>query len=117
LYCGIILNPHSNLSFINIVGEDAKSISDVIPGLTGADLKTLLHLMFITCFLCSQEDQPVVSKDVRFDEKMLNISIFPIKKNKMCGAIIRDLYSPEYRRRGDNQVSEVMIRILKWFRK
>jgi hypothetical protein len=52
-----------------------------------------------------KEDQPVVSKDVRFDEKMLNISIFPIKKNKMCGAIIRDLYSPEV------QGEEVTIRV------
>jgi hypothetical protein len=36
---------------------------------------------------------------------MLNISIFPIKKNKMCGAIIRDLYSPEV------QGEEVIIRV------
>ena len=32
---------HSNQSFINIIGEDAKAISDVIPGLAGADIKTL----------------------------------------------------------------------------
>jgi iron only hydrogenase large subunit-like protein len=97
---------HSNLSFINIVGEDAKSISDVIPGLTGADLKTLLPFNVYNMFsYVLKEDQPVVSKDVRFDEKMLNISIFPIKKNKMCGAIIRDLYSPEV------QGEEVTIRV------
>jgi hypothetical protein len=52
-----------------------------------------------------KENQPVVSKDVRFDEKMLNISIFPIKKNKMCGAIIRDIYSPEV------QGEEVSLRV------
>jgi Na+-translocating ferredoxin:NAD+ oxidoreductase RNF subunit RnfB len=97
---------HSNRSFINIVGEDAKAISDVIPGLSGADLKTLLPFNVYNMFtFVLKEDEPVVSKDVSFDEKMLNISIFPIKKNKMCGAIIRDLYSPEV------QGEEVTIRV------
>ena len=97
---------HSNHSFINIVGEDATSISDVIPGLAGADIKTLLPFNVYNMFtFVLKEDEPVVSKDVRFDEKMLNISIFPIKKNKMCGAIIRDLYSPEV------QGEEVTLRV------
>jgi transcriptional regulator with PAS, ATPase and Fis domain len=97
---------HSNLSFINIVGDDAKAISDVIPGLRGADIKTLLPFNVYNMFsFVLKEDQPVVSKDVRFDEKMINISIFPIKKHKMCGAIIRDLYSPEV------QGEEVTVRV------
>jgi iron only hydrogenase large subunit-like protein len=97
---------HSNLSFINIVGEDARAISEVIPGLTGADIKTLLPFNVYNMFsFVLKEDQPVVSKDVKFDEKMLNISIFPIKKNKMCGAIIRDLFSPEV------QGEEVTLRV------
>jgi iron only hydrogenase large subunit-like protein len=87
---------HSNQSFINIIGEDAKVISDVIPGLAGADIKTLIPFNVYNMFtFVIKEDEPVVSKDVHFEDKMLNISIFPIKKNKMCGAIIRDLYSPE----------------------
>ena len=97
---------HSNLSFINIIGEDAKAISDVIPGLAGADLKTLIPFNVYNMFtFVIKEDEPVVSKDVHFEDKMLNISIFPIKKNKMCGAIIRDLYSPEV------QGEEVTIRV------
>jgi iron only hydrogenase large subunit-like protein len=97
---------HSNLSFINIAGEDAKAISDVIPGLSGADIKTLLPFNVYNMFsFVLKENQPVVSKDIRFDEKMLNISIFPIKKNKMCGAVIRDLYSPEV------QGEEVTLRV------
>lgn len=97
---------HSNKSFINIIGEDAKSISEIIPGLTGADLKTLLPFNVYNMFsYVLKEDEPVVSKDVHFEEKMLNVSIFPIKKNKMCGAIIRDLYSPEV------QGEEVITRV------
>ncbi|HPT20872.1 MAG TPA: [Fe-Fe] hydrogenase large subunit C-terminal domain-containing protein [Bacteroidales bacterium] len=97
---------HSNQSFINIIGEDARAISDVIPGLAGADIKTLIPFNVYNMFtFVLKEDEPVVSKDVHFEDKMLNISIFPIKKNKMCGAIIRDLYSPEV------QGEEVTIRV------
>jgi Na+-translocating ferredoxin:NAD+ oxidoreductase RNF subunit RnfB len=97
---------HSNQSFINIIGEDAKAISDVIPGLAGADIKTLIPFNVYNMFtFVIKEDEPVVSKDVHFEDKMLNISIFPIKKNKMCGAIIRDLYSPEVQ--GEEVISRV----------
>lgn len=101
---------HSNKSFINIIGEEAEAIADVIPGLAGADLRTLLPFNVYNMFsFVLKEDEPVVSKDIRFGEKMLNVSIFPIKKNKMCGAIIRDLYSPEVQ--GEeviNRVTEVI---------
>jgi iron only hydrogenase large subunit-like protein len=101
---------HSNLSFINILGEDAKAISEIIPGLVGADLKTLLPFSVYNMFtFVLKEDEPVVSKDIHYEDSMLNISIFPIKKNRMCGAIIRDLYSPEVQgEEVTNRVSEVI---------
>lgn len=110
---------HSNQSFINIIGEDAKVISDVIPGLAGADIKTLIPFNVYNMFsFVIKEDEPVVSKDVHFEDKMLNISIFPIKKNKMCGAIIRDLYSPEVQgEEVTNRVSEVIEKNLEMVQK
>jgi len=110
---------HSNQSFINIIGEDARAISDVIPGLAGADIKTLIPFSVYNMFtFVIKEDEPVVSKDVRFEDKMLNISIFPIKKNKMCGAIIRDLYSPEVQgEEVTNRVSEVIEKNLEMVQK
>jgi Na+-translocating ferredoxin:NAD+ oxidoreductase RNF subunit RnfB len=110
---------HSNQSFINIIGEDAKEISDVIPGLAGADLKTLIPFNVYNMFtFVLREDEPVVSKDVHFEDKMLNISIFPIKKNKMCGAVIRDLYSPEVQgEEVTNRVSEVIEKNLEMVQK
>ena len=110
---------HSNQSFINIIGEDAKAISDVIPGLAGADIKTLIPFNVYNMFtFVIKEDEPVVSKDVHFEDKMLNISIFPIKKNKMCGAIIRDLYSPEVQgEEVTNRVSEVIDKNLEMVQK
>ena len=110
---------HSNLSFINIIGEDAKAISEIIPGLVGADLKTLMPFNVYNMFtFVLKEDEPVVSKDIRFEDNMLNVSIFPIKKNKMCGAIIRDLYSPEVQgEEVTNRVSEVIEKNLEMVQK
>ncbi|MFH0843524.1 MAG: [Fe-Fe] hydrogenase large subunit C-terminal domain-containing protein [Bacteroidota bacterium] len=110
---------HSNLSFINTIGEDAKAIADVIPGLAGADIKTLIPFNIYNMFsFVLKEDEPVVSKDVHWDDRMLNISIFPIKKNKMCGAVIRDLYSPEVQAEEvTNRVSEVIEKNLEMVQK
>ncbi len=110
---------HSNRSFINILGEDARAISEIIPGLVGADLKTLMPFNVYNMFsFVLKEDEPVVSKDIHYEESMLNISIFPIKKNRMCGAIIRDLYSPEVQ--GEeviNRVSDVIEKNLEMVQK
>ena len=110
---------HSNHSFINIIGEDAKAISEVIPGLAGADLKTLIPFNVYNMFtFVLKEDQPVVSKDIHIEDRMLNISIFPIRKNKMCGAVIRDLYSPEVQgEEVTNRVSEVIEKNLEMVQK
>jgi iron only hydrogenase large subunit-like protein len=110
---------HSNISFINIIGEDALAISDVIPGLAGADIKTLIPFNVYNMFtFVIRENEPVVSRDVHFEDKMLNISIFPIKKNKMCGAIIRDLYSPEVQgEQVTSRVTEVIEKNLEMVQK
>jgi uncharacterized Fe-S cluster-containing protein len=110
---------HSNLSFINILGEDAKAIADVIPGLVGADLKTLIPFNAYNIFTyVIKEDEAVVSRDVHFEGKMLNVSIFPIRKNKTCGGIIRDLYSPEVQgEEVTSRVSEVIDKNLEMVQK
>jgi hypothetical protein len=65
-----------------------------------------------------KEDEPVLSKDVHFEDKMLNVSIFPIRKNKICGAIIRDLYSPEVQgEEVTSRVSEVIDKNLEMVQK
>jgi GTP-sensing pleiotropic transcriptional regulator CodY len=49
---------------------------------------------------------------------MLNISIFPIRQNKIAGAIIRDLYSPEVQREEViNRVSDVIDKNLEMVQK
>lgn len=86
----------SNQSFVNMLGEDAAMINEVIPGLKNADLKTLLPFGFYNLFkfvLTNGED--VIGKDVTFEDKMLNVSIYSIVKTRIAGAVIRDMYLPE----------------------
>lgn len=90
---------HSNKAFINIAGEDAVNISEVIAGLKGADLKSLLPFNVYNMFTFAlRQDESVVNRDIRFNDRMLNISVFPISKNKIAGAVIRDMFSPEVQR-------------------
>lgn len=97
---------HSNESFLNIIGEDASAIADIIPGLRGADLKTLLPFNVYNIFsFVLKENESVISRDVQLEDRMFNISIFPIRQNKIAGAVIRDLFSPEVQR------EEVIVRV------
>ena len=100
----------SNESFVAILGEEAYEINEIIPGLIGADLKTLLPVQFYKLFayvVTSNDD--VVGRDVRLNDNLLNVTIFSIKKNKIVGAVIRDMQNPEVRKEEViNRVTEVI---------
>lgn len=88
----------SNRSFIELLGDDIKEIDDIIPGLRGADLKTLVPVQFYKLFQNTLETgENIISRDVEIEESLLNVSVFSIKKNKVVGAIVRDMFSPEVR--------------------
>jgi iron only hydrogenase large subunit-like protein len=90
---------HSNERFLEIIGEDAKAIAEIIPGLRGADLKTLLPFNVYNIFsFVLRENESVISRDVQLEDRMFNVSIFPIRQNRIAGAVIRDLFSPEVQR-------------------
>lgn len=89
----------SNSAFINIMGEEASMINEVIPGLVGADLKTLLPVSFYKMFsYVLSTDESIEHKDVILGDKTLNVSIFPIRSKKFVGGILRDMYTPEVRK-------------------
>jgi Na+-translocating ferredoxin:NAD+ oxidoreductase RNF subunit RnfB len=100
----------SNQSFINILGEDAADINEIIPGLVGADLKTLLPFQFYKLFSgVISNNENLVNRDVHLGEKLLNVSVFSIKKGKIAGAVLRDMYLPEVRKEEViNRVTEVI---------
>jgi len=88
----------SNQSFIDILGEEAAAINEVIPGLSGADLKSLLPYPVYNLFTqVVSNNSDITNRDIHIEERLLNLSIFTIQKDKTIGAVFRDMYSPEVR--------------------
>jgi iron only hydrogenase large subunit-like protein len=86
----------SNTRFIEILGKEAQEINDIIPGLKGADLKTLLPYPFYNLFsYVLDKDDDVINRDVHYEDRLLNVSVFTIRKNKIVGSVVRDMYMPE----------------------
>ncbi len=105
----------SNDSFIKVLGEDAEMINEVIPGLVGADLKTLLPYNLYNLFnYVLENDENITGKDVQHDERLLNVSIYSLKPNKIVGGVFRDMYVAEVRQEEIiNRVTEVIDENLK----
>ncbi|MFW5656080.1 MAG: [Fe-Fe] hydrogenase large subunit C-terminal domain-containing protein [Bacteroidota bacterium] len=96
----------TNLSFINMMGEELKEVNEVVPGLEGADLKSLLPFNAHNLFTFVLKNNEVIeNRDMDLQDKIFNVSIFPIREHKIVGAIIRDMSSPEV------QKAEVITRV------
>ncbi|TRX64302.1 [Fe-Fe] hydrogenase large subunit C-terminal domain-containing protein [Carboxylicivirga sp. M1479] len=87
----------ANQRFIEMLGDDAREIAEVVPGLKGAELKSLVdfHKVFSTVL---QSGQDVLDRDVDYADSIFNVSVFTIKSNEVVGGIIRDLITPEVRK-------------------
>ncbi len=86
----------TNDSFIAMLGEDAREINEVVPGLAGADLKTLLPYNFYNLFTyVLAHNESITNRDIHHEGKLLNVSVFVIEKDKIVGAVIRDMSAPE----------------------
>jgi iron only hydrogenase large subunit-like protein len=96
----------ANQTFVNMLGEDANEINEVVPGLVNADIKSFLPYSFynLISFVLNTNEE-VINRDVKVDDKLLNISVFPIRRNKIAGVIIRDLLVPEVRK------EEIVLRV------
>jgi len=99
----VITNPElkvidSNQSFVDILGEDALEIHDVIPFLIGADLKTLIPSSLVSQLsYIIQHDEEKFVKDVEIDGKLTNCTLFQLIPNQLYGIIMRNLHSKEER--------------------
>ncbi|MBS2212066.1 4Fe-4S dicluster domain-containing protein [Carboxylicivirga mesophila] len=87
----------ANQRFVEMIGDDAREIAEVVPGLKGAELKSLVdfHKVFASVL---QSGQDVLERDVEFANSIINVSVFTIKRHEIVGGIIRDLITPEVRK-------------------
>lgn len=89
----------SNQKFIDLIGSEAKEINDIIPGLIGADVKTLLpHQIHNTFSYVVSKNEEVDNKDFELNNRLISITMFPIRKDKIFGAVFRNMYQSEVRK-------------------
>lgn len=85
----------SNKGFAQMFGKDIELLADAIPGLKGANLKNLVPEKIWKMFAnLIETGETQILRDMHFKNKLLNFSILSIYKNKVVGAIIRDLSAP-----------------------
>jgi PAS domain S-box-containing protein len=85
-----------NESFANLMGEETEELYEAIPGLQGADVKELVPEIIgkmISGLLHTGEE--LLERDLTYRNKLLHISVVTIYKNRVVGAIIRNLSSPK----------------------
>lgn len=99
----------SNRVFVDMLGDDAQQLNEVIPGLKGAELQSLVpfYRLFQTVL---QSGQDLLNRDTQIASSVLNVSVFTIKKNKVVGGIIRDLTQPEVRKEEIINRAQTVIR-------
>jgi iron only hydrogenase large subunit-like protein len=87
----------ANESLIDTIGEDAAAISDVIPGLAGANLETVLDKSIVNFFdFVLRHNEIVDHKEVRINGTPLLLSVFNIQENKLIGGIFRQMRTQKF---------------------
>ncbi|MCF8360165.1 MAG: PAS domain S-box protein [Prolixibacteraceae bacterium] len=85
----------SNLGFARMIGEENEELFETIPGLRGADLEMLVPEVILDMFRSILETgESRIERDLKYQNKLLSVSVMTIHKNEIAGAIIRDLSSP-----------------------
>jgi PAS domain-containing protein len=87
----------ANESFARILGEELEQVYDAMPGLVDADLQKIVpfYKLFSSALKTGVDN---IERDLRYDKKMLHISVFTIQKHKIVGAIVRDMSQPYIQR-------------------
>jgi len=85
----------SNKSFARLMGEETVELYDTIPGLKGADVKGLVpEVIFKMLSSILNSGEEMLERDITFNDKLLHISVVTLFKQKVVGAVIRDMSAP-----------------------
>ncbi len=88
----------ANQSLVKIIGEEAELINDVIPGMKGADIHSLLPPSVSSVLeYAITNNEPIQNKDIAINDKKFILSVFNIIDNELAGAIFRYFHSDDVR--------------------
>jgi PAS domain S-box-containing protein len=85
----------SNEAFAKLFGTEIEELYETIPGLHGADLKELvpevIYKMFASTLISGENS---MERDLKIQNKLLHISVITIYKQRVVGALLRDMSAP-----------------------
>ena len=85
----------SNEAFAKLFGTEIEELYETIPGLHGADLKELvpdvIYKMFSSTLVSGENS---MERDLKIQNKLLHVSVISIYKQRVVGALLRDMSAP-----------------------
>ena len=85
----------SNVSFASLMGEETLELFDTISGLKGADVGVLVpEVIFKMLTNILNTGEEMLERDITYNDKLLHISVVTLYKQKVVGAVIRDMSAP-----------------------
>jgi PAS domain S-box-containing protein len=85
----------SNESFARLMGEDIVELYETIPGLKGADVEGLVpEVIFKMLSGILKSGEEMLDRDIKYSDKLLHVSVVTLYKQKVVGAVIRDMSAP-----------------------
>lgn len=95
----VIVNNHmkiieSNRRFAELLGSDIVLVFNASPGMEGASLDKILPQHKKLFKLVLETGADILNKDLRYQNKVLQVSIFSVEKNQIVGAVFQDVTKP-----------------------
>jgi PAS domain S-box-containing protein len=85
----------SNEAFAKIFGTEIEELYETIPGLHGADLKELVpEVIYKMLSTTLQSGENMIERDLKIQNKLIHVSVISIYKQRVVGALVRDMSAP-----------------------
>ena len=83
----------SNKKFAQLLGEEIENVFEMCPGLAGAKLEKIVPFYepFKTVF---ERELEKLQKNIRYKDKVLDITIFTVEPKMLVGAVLKDVTEP-----------------------
>ncbi len=85
----------SNEAFARLMGEDIWELYATIPGLKGANVRELVpEVIFKMLSSIMASGEELLERDLKIFNKLMHVSVVTLYKNRVVGAVIRDMSAP-----------------------
>ena len=98
---GIVMIDHnfkvvdSNRTFAKLMGEETVELYETIPGLKGANAEELVpEVIFKMMSNIMTTGEDILERNLKYQNKLLHVSVVTLYKNKVVGSVIRDMSAP-----------------------